>query len=191
MIPGIDESLYPEAKDLLSKLGYRVLYSPVAMDKNLVGYYYPEDVRQVEKEREKEGYVFEFLSPKYVADLIRFNDTLFNPDWARAVREAIAQGCDLQQVLIARKEDRIVGFCMYGAYDGIAERFGPFGVDPDLRGTGIGKVLLYKCLHEMRANGHHNAWFLWTGETSPAGYLYFRAGFRVTRKFHVMKKVIS
>lgn len=191
-VPGIDADLYPHGKQWLEKNGFKVLYSPVAMDKNLVGYFYPDDVRKLEEEREKEGYVFEFLTPKYVADVIRFNgDELANPDWARAVREVIAQGTSLDRVLIARKGERIVGFCMYGAYDGVGERFGPFGVDEHLRGKGLGKILLYKCLHVMRSNGLHTAWFLWTGETSPAGHLYFRAGFKVTRKFDVMKKSLS
>lgn len=191
-VPGIDASLYPQGKAWLEKNDFQVLYSPVAMDRNLVSYAYPDDVRKVEADRKQEGYVFEFLSPKYVAEVIRFNHKeMANPDWARAVREAIAQGISFDNVLIARKEGRVVGFCMYGAYDGVGERFGPFGVDESLRGTGLGKVLLYKCLHVMKAKGLHTAWFLWTGEKSPAGYLYYRAGFEVTRKFDVMKMNLS
>ncbi|MCL6547468.1 MAG: GNAT family N-acetyltransferase [Alicyclobacillus sp.] len=185
-IPGVDPVAYPDGRRWLEKAGFRVLYSPVAMDKNLVGYEYPEDVRALEQARQAEGYTFEFLTPSHLHAVIRFNDELFNPDWARAIREAVAHGCPLERVLIARRDDRIAGFCMYGAYDGVAERFGPFGVDPELRGTGLGKILLYKCLHVMRAAGLHNAWFLWTGETSPAGKLYLRAGFEVTRRFDVM-----
>jgi mycothiol synthase len=189
-VPGIDGDWYPGGKACLSKHGFTVQYSPVAMDKNLVGYCYPDDVRALEQTRTAEGYAFEPLTPPYVAQLIRFNEEAFNPDWARAIRDAIAQGVPLEHVLIARRGDRVVGFCMYGAYDGIGERFGPFGVDPEERGTGLGKILLYKCLHTMRAKGLHNAWFLWTGETSPAGHLYQRAGFTVTRRFDVMKKTL-
>ncbi|WAH37185.1 GNAT family N-acetyltransferase [Alicyclobacillus dauci] len=187
-VPGIDASRYPDARAFLDGQGYRVLYSPVAMDKNLVDFSIPADVHEVEDTRRKEGYVFEYLTPKLITQLVEFNDTKFNPDWARAVREAVGQGVPLNQILVAHKDGQIVAFCMYGAYDGVGERFGPFGVDDSLRGTGLGKVLLYKCLHDMKARGLHNAWFLWTGETSPAGHLYYRAGFEVTRRFDVMRK---
>lgn len=187
-VPGIDADTYPAGKQWLLKQGFRVLYPAVAMDKNLVGFAIPEDVRALERTRVEEGTVFEPLTLPYLMEVIRFNDEAFNPDWARAIREAVAHGVDLNHVLIARHGDRVVGFCMYGAYDGVGERFGPFGVDPEQRGTGLGKVLLYQCLHVMRANGLHNAWFLWTGETSPAGRLYNRAGFQVTRRFEIMVK---
>lgn len=187
-VPGIDAERYPRAKSFLELQGFRVLYSPVAMDKNLVDYAIPEDVVELEQTRRQEGYVFEHASPKYLTQLIEMNDTKFNPDWARAVRGAVAQGVPMNQILVVHRNERIVGFCMYGAYDGVGERFGPFGVDDNLRQTGLGKILLYKCLQEMKANGLHSAWFLWTGETSPAGYLYHRVGFQVTRRFDVMRK---
>lgn len=187
-VPGIDETAYRGGKSWLVKQGFRVVYPAVAMDKNLVGYAYPEDVRQLESLRNAEGYAFEALTYSHLTDVIRMNDEVFNPDWARAIREAVDRDVPLGQVLIARKGDEVVGFCMYGAYDGVGERFGPFGVKPELRGSGIGKILLYKCLHRMRAQGLHNAWFLWTGETSPAGHLYARAGFSVTRRFEIMVK---
>ncbi|HHY10340.1 MAG TPA: GNAT family N-acetyltransferase, partial [Firmicutes bacterium] len=95
-------------------------------------------------------------------------------------------------IFVARDEmGRIVGFCLHGAYEGIPERFGPFGVGPDQRGQGLGKILLNICLAAMRAQGLHGAWFLWTGETSPAGYLYTATGFEITRQFHVCQKELA
>ncbi|MFE0376996.1 GNAT family N-acetyltransferase [Streptomyces inhibens] len=76
---------------------------------------------------------------------------------------------------------------MHGAYDGTAERFGPFGVRKELRGAGLGKVLLHLTLERMRALGVHGAWFLWTGEQSPAGRLYRGSGFTTTRRFTVLR----
>ncbi len=65
-----------------------------------------------------------------------------------------------------------------------------FFVKPSLRGAGLGKILLYETLDLMRQRGSHGAWFLWTGEESPAGKLYRRAGFTITRRFNVMKKTL-
>ncbi|QQE79179.1 GNAT family N-acetyltransferase [Alicyclobacillus sp. SO9] len=190
-VPGIDTQRYPAAHAFLEKQGYKLLYSPAAMDRNLVNYRIPDDVLKLEEVRRQEGYVFEYLTPKYMTQVVEFNDSKFNPDWARAVREAVAQGVPWNRMFVAHKDEKVVGFCMYGAYDGVGERFGPFGVDEELRGTGLGKILLYKCLYDMKAKGLHNAWFLWTGEKSPAGYLYYRAGFAVSRHFDVMRKELK
>jgi hypothetical protein len=39
----------------------------------------------------------------------------------------------------------------------------------------------------MRSQGLHNAWFLWTGIEDPAGRLYTRVGFHVSREFAVLR----
>jgi GNAT superfamily N-acetyltransferase len=81
-----------------------------------------------------------------------------------------------------------VGFAVFGAYRGIGERFGPFGVDAGERGTGLGKILLHLTMARMRAEGLHTAWFLWGDEASPAGHLYRKTGYEVTRRFQVMTR---
>lgn len=188
ILPGIDESEYPNAYKLLQSLGFETLYSPVAMDRNLVGYEKPQDVNSLKSQRESEGYVFSTAEDKDLFEVIQFANEKFNPDWGRAIREGILQGLPLNRILVASHEKKIVGFCIYGGYEGVADRFGPFGVDPEQQGKGLGKVLLHECLTLMRSEGLHGAWFLWTGEKSSAGYLYRKTGFEITRKFHVMKK---
>lgn len=190
--PGVDPEIYPDGVAFLESQGYKKLYSPVAMDKNLVGFIFPDDVRELQRVRESEGYRFTTLESRWITELIQFSWDRFNPDWGRAVREAIIKGVPFDRFLLCfHSSGRMVGFAMFGAYDGIAERFGPFGVDDSERGKGLGKILLYQSLDAMRMAGLHNAWFLWTGETSPAGLLYLRAGFTVTRRFHVMRKTLG
>src|SRR5690606_33832135 len=106
-------------------------------------------------------------------EVAEFASEKFNPDWGRAVREAVVAGLPWDQFFLAiAPSGRLVGFAMYGAYGGVQERFGPFGVDESERGKGIGKILLYQTLEAMRSRGLHGAWFLWTGRRSPAGRLY-------------------
>lgn len=189
ILPGMDEAAYPEGYQFLLKHGFAIQYSPVAMDYSLVGYEIPSDVKALKQQRIDEGYTFGFALDKDLVELIQFAAAAFNPDWGRAIREGILQGMPLTQILVARdKEQVLVGFCLYGGYEGVRERFGPFGVDPKRQGTGLGKILLYDCLAAKRAEGLHGSWFLWTGETSPAGRLYKRVGFKVSRQFHVMRK---
>ncbi|MFF4617623.1 GNAT family N-acetyltransferase [Nonomuraea jabiensis] len=183
VLPGADAELYPDGYRLLNGLGFRTLYSPVAMDRTLVGYVTPDEVRELRAERESEGYAFRGPTDGELPELIRFAAGAFNPDWGEAIR----QHRDPKRMVIAKK-DQIVGFALYAAYRGIPERFGPFGVDPEQRGTGLGKILLHLTMTMMRAEGLHSSWFLWTGEASPAGRLYTKAGYEITRRFHVMRK---
>lgn len=187
IVPGIDEKNYPDGYRLLQKHGFQRLYSPIAMDYSLVGYRVPEDVIALKQARLAEGYTFETAQDRDLVELIRFATDVFNPDWGRAIREGVPRNLPLSAILIARDgEGKLVGFCLHGAYEGVKERFGPFGVDPSQQGKGLGKILLYDCLTLMRAQGLHGAWFLWTGETTPAGYLYKKVGFHISRSFHVM-----
>ncbi|MER7503862.1 GNAT family N-acetyltransferase [Nonomuraea pusilla] len=183
LLPGADPALYPGAVRLLGALGFETVSTPVAMDGSLVGHREPDDVRALRATRESEGYAFRPPRDGELPELIRFAAQSFNPDWGEAIRRHPDPG----RILVAWN-GRVAGFAAYGAYRGVAERFGPFGVDPALRGTGLGKILLHLTMARMRAEGLHSAWFLWTGETSPAGRLYAAAGYRVTRRFHVMRR---
>ncbi|HBG00487.1 MAG TPA: GNAT family N-acetyltransferase [Firmicutes bacterium] len=190
VLPGIDPKAYPGGLAFLEAMGFEVQYSPVAMDRSLVDFAIPEEVKVLKEERLQEGYTFEFASDADLVELIQFANNEFNPDWGRAIREGLLQGLPMEHILVARDQGKLVGFCMHGGYEGIPERFGPFGVDPGQRGKGLGKILLNLSLQAMRSQGCHGAWFLWTGETSAAGYLYKKTGFEVTRQFHVMKKTL-
>jgi len=188
IVPGIDEAGYPEGYRFLLAMGFSRLYSPVAMDRSLVDFTVPDEVAQLKRQREAEGYTFGTAQDRDLYELIRFATDVFNPDWGRAIREGVLRGLKLSSIHVARRGDKLVGFCMHGGYEGVRERFGPFGVDPAEQGKGLGKILLCDCLFSMRAQGLHSAWFLWTGEKTPAGRLYLKTGFQITRSFHVMMK---
>ncbi len=186
--PGVDRDRCPAAQAFLRARGYRQLYEAVAMDKSLIGFAVPDDVLQVKNVREAEGYRFVPLSPRYVRGLIELNERVFYPDWTRAMRETVLRRVPWDRTLLCVRDDQVLGFAQYGAYDHVPDRFGPFGVDESLRGTGLGKVLLYLTMEALAAKGFHDTWFLWTGERTPAGYLYHRAGFTVTRTFDIFAR---
>lgn len=190
-LPGIDEMAYPAGYAFLQKEGYRRLYSPVAMHRNLLDYVYPEAVRKLKQQRENEGYSFGAAATGDFPELIRFANEKFNPDWGRAIREGVLQGLDPSQVLAAKNGGCIVGFAMFGGYEGIRERFGPFGVAESEQGKGLGKILLHDTLFAMKQLTLQGAWFLWTSETSSAGHLYLKHGFKTYRQFHVMVKELG
>ncbi|MGV9305910.1 GNAT family N-acetyltransferase [Nonomuraea sp. NPDC003727] len=182
VLPGADPDLYPAALGLLTSLGFTTRSTPVAMDRTLVGYHTPPEVHRLRAARQSQGYRFGDPTDGLLPQLIRFAAETFNPDWGEAIRHHR----DTTRMVIATRRDRLAGFALYGAYRGIPERFGPFGVDPGERGTGLGTILLHLAMTRMRAEGLHSSWFLWTGADSPAANLYAKAGYRVTRRFHLM-----
>ncbi|GAA4893318.1 acetyltransferase (GNAT) family protein [Stackebrandtia albiflava] len=186
--PGIDRERHPEAAGLLESRGFRTLYRASAMDMNLVGHTIPEKVRDRIAALTADGYTFGTPDADELVPLIRLAHEEFNPDWARAIREAAVAGIPLNRIVVARAPGgRVIGWGMCAGYESVIDRFGPFGVLADRRGLGLGEVLLHLCLERMRALGAHNAWFLWTGRESPAGHLYLKTGFTITRTFDVMR----
>lgn len=187
-VPGLDADAYPDAARLFERNGFERLYTAAAMSIDLAEYAMPEDVRALRATRRAEGYRFGPATQDDLPETLSFASQRLAPDWGEAVRDSVLQHGRIDRVLIARHPDgQMVGFATYGAYRGLRERFGPYGVDESCRGTGLGKVLLHDTLTRMRAEGAQSAWFLWTGEDSPAGHLYLRSGFHITRRFDVLR----
>ncbi|HVX45106.1 MAG TPA: GNAT family N-acetyltransferase [Mycobacteriales bacterium] len=188
-LPGLDATEYPAAEEFLTEHGFSLQYEAVAMDRSLHDYRVPGQARDAIRSLEGRGYRFGSPGVDDLVELISLARDHFNPDWGRAIREAVAAGLPLDRIVLARgPAGTLVGWAMHGTYEGVIERFGPFGVRSECRGTGLGRALLYLTLERMRAQGAHSAWFLWTAENSPAGFLYRKAGFATTRTFRIMRK---
>ncbi|MEU2624185.1 GNAT family N-acetyltransferase [Streptomyces sp. NPDC007157] len=189
VFPGLDAEAYPEAAGLLESLGFRTLYEAAAMDRGLVGYRRPDDVTRRLDQLTGRGYRFATPADDDLVDLLALAGSRFGPDWACTIRACLAAGTPLDRIVVARDPaGRMVGWAMHGAFDSVDERFGPIGVLEEMRGTGLGEVLLHLVLERMRALRAHCAWFLWTGAQSPAGHLYRKTGFTTTRVFHVLRR---
>ena len=189
LLPGLDVHAYPAAAALLEKRGFSKLYEAVAMDRLLTDYRLPTRYYQDVARLESQDYTVGNATDADLIDVIRLAGDHFNADWERAIREAVVQGMPSDNISVVRDDSgKLVGWAMHGTYDGAQERFGPFGVLESQRGKGLGRVLLYHSLNDMKAKGAHSAWFLWTGETTAAGYLYLNEGFTITRRFTVMKR---
>ena len=190
LLPGLDTHAYPGAAKLLEQFGFEKQYEAVAMDRLLADYRVPMRQTRDLVRLEAEGYQLATATDCDLTEVLRLAGDHFNPDWERAIREAVVQGMPAENISIVRDPNgALVGWAMHGTYEGIVDRFGPFGVLDSQRGKGLGRVLLHHCLTHMKASGAHSAWFLWTGETTAAGFLYLNEGFAITRRFSVMKRV--
>lgn len=182
--PGVDVAAYPDAVRFLEQRGAATQSSPLSMKASLTGYRprpEPEgigagDAAEVRGVRAPDIVpCIEFVRqefPHWVPDVTSVASRIFGGD---------SRGLSL---LIALDGDEPVGFAMSRG-----ERFGPFGVREAARGRGIGSELLAATLMEMRAQGFHCAWFLWTNDR--AARLYEGHGFEEVRRFALMTKDVS
>ena len=193
VLPGLDAERYPEAAALLASLGFATFERPSAMDRSLIGYEMPADVRARVDALTAEGWTFGAPDDDDLVPLIRIAGEAFNSDWARAIREGVTSGLvPLERIVIARNpQGDVLGWAMHGTYETVLERFGPFGVLPESRGTGLGKILLHLTLENMVALGAHSAWFLWADEGSTASQLYAKTGFTATRTFDILRAPLT
>lgn len=184
-VPGVDEVHYAEGLAFLRRRGFEVVSRPLSMDANVVLFdYAPYQTR--EEALRREGIEVRALQGHEVPLLIAFLEAHTPPDWLREARELLTDSTRglacLEQITVAVCGTReVVGYCQFRS-----EHLGPFGVREDLRGQGIGTVLLARCLQTMRQQGLHNAWVLWTSDDT-AERVYAKFGFRETRRFSVLR----
>ncbi len=188
VLPGLDAERYPEAFALLTSLGFVTVEHPSAMDRSLIGYRIPVDIATRVDELRSAGWFLGHPESDDLVALIRLAGREFNFDWARAIREGVVAGAlPLERIVIAKDPvGDLIGWAQHGTYEQVIERFGPFGVLPSSRGTGLGKVILHLTMQNMVALGAHSAWFLWADEGSAASKLYEKTGFSATRSFRIL-----
>jgi len=186
--PGPDVNAYAHGVDFLTKRGFEVLDRPLSMRNELTSFRIPEDMRDRTAILAREGIEVRPATPADIVPVLAFLEEHFDWDWHREASDifnTLFNG-DGRYVgmLVITQGDEILAYAQHRG-----ERFGPFGVRPDLRSQGIGRVLLTATLSQMRASGFHVAWFLWTGDT--AARLYARYGFHEVRRFAVLRKELA
>jgi mycothiol synthase len=186
-VPGVDIESYPGTIIFLETLGFATFERATSMGVNLTGFQIPPEILALEQKREKEDdLTIRPVTAADLPDLMPFIATHFGWDWYRHTREYLLEyfGDSPTQicVMVARLRGEVVGYCQQRR-----ERFGPFGVRPDVRNLGIGRLLLFRCLAEMSARQVYYAYFLWTEEN--AARLYAQAGFEQRREFAIMRKI--
>lgn len=188
-VPGVDVDAYPETVIWLEKtLGFTTLYQAISMGADLTGFQIPAEILEREDDlRERRGVTIQPVVAADLPDLMPFIVKHFGWDWYRHAQEYLLEyfGDAPHHIcfLIARQHGEVVGYCQQRR-----ERFGPFGVNPEKRNLGLGRVLLFRCLAEMSARHNYYAYFLWTGED--AARLYGLAGFKRRRVFAVLRKTL-
>jgi mycothiol synthase len=84
---------------------------------------------------------------------------------------------------LAERDGGIIGFAAYGSSR--PSWFGPMGTAPAAEGSGIGGVLLRRCLRDQAAAGFRSAQIGWVG---PVPFYAGAAGARIERVFFLYRK---
>jgi len=188
-VPGIDTRAYPDTiRFLQDRMEFETLYHAISMGADLTDFQIPPQIQaRIARAEAEDDLVIKPIEPADIPDLMPFLVEHFGWDWFRFAQSYLLEyfGDSPHRIcfLIAREKGEVVGFCQQRN-----ERYGPFGVRPDCRNRGIGRMLLFKCLEMMSAKHVFYAYFLWTDED--AARLYSLAGFKRRREFAVMRKTL-
>ncbi len=102
----------------------------------------------------------------------------FGPAWRLEAALACAQ--TPAALHLALENDRIIAFSAHSSQNREWGFFGPMGTTPAARGKSIGRVLLRRCLNDLRAAGHRTSIIPWVG---PIGFYAKHVNARVDRVF--------
>lgn len=193
-VPGLDKEHHATALEFLAARGYREYSEALAADANIVGFQMSEKALEIESRLQSEGIVVRAYRrsdlPEYLAFMRRHMPGPWIEDARRNLLALLEARFHTDSLWLACHGDEsgkeeIIGFCQNEQ-----EHFGPFGIADAWQGKGIGTVLLARTLQQMQRRGCHSAWVLWTGQRALDG-IYGRLGFRLTRRFAIVKKELQ
>lgn len=190
-VPGVDKDRYTDGILFLQKNGFVEYAEGLAADALVSTFELASDVLEMEQRLAAEQIVIRPYRRDDLVAYLQFQRDIMPGPWVEDARRnllELANGRfhkDAIWLAVDNKKDSIIGFCQHEH-----EHFGPFGVSDQYQGKGIGTVLLARTMHQMRLRGCHSAWVLWTGERALKG-VYGRLGFKLTRRFAIMKKEIA
>jgi GNAT superfamily N-acetyltransferase len=108
------------------------------------------------------------------------------PVWRTEVTNALSHAPI--SLHLALQPGRILGFAAYDTNNLGTGWFGPMGTVPDAEGQGLGRVLLWRCLRDQKAQGHPTAIIPWVG---PIDFYRRYAGAQIARLFDRYAKRID
>ncbi|HAL55541.1 MAG TPA: hypothetical protein DCP63_03415 [Bacteroidetes bacterium] len=180
-IPGVDLDAYADGHQFLRARGYQKLQNVYSMGRSLVDFNIPDDMKDRFRQLEIAGFSVDVFHPPYTLRLLEFLRKNYPGDLFRVALERLKENPECDEILVALKEEEIIGFSHF-----MDERFGPFGIDEAYGGRGLGPMLYYHTVEQMRKKGKHNLWLAWT--TGRAKDFYHKVGLKVLRRHEIMKK---
>lgn len=178
-MPGIDPR-YTEALCFAMRMGFKRFgdTSNLLVDLDHTDWATDQD----EKNLEQHGITVQRPQKDELSDIIAFVEE----DWALWKHEIeMAFHDDPPSIHVAYLHGKVKAFSAHNANNKGTGWFGPMGTHPDLRGKGIGGILLKRCLKDMKEMGMKLAIIPWVG---PIDFYAHHANARVDRVFWRFEK---
>ncbi|MFC3503065.1 GNAT family N-acetyltransferase [Micromonospora krabiensis] len=183
--PGIDVRYTPAVCAALA-LGYRQDRTAWNMTADL-SYAGSPALRSTEAAEQRlagQGVTVRRAEPADVPALAEFARSTFGGSWDAELTESVGRpgaGCHL-----AERDGAVLGFAAYGSSR--PSWFGPMGTAPAAEGSGIGGVLLRRCLRDQHDAGLTSAQIGWVG---PVPFYSLSAGARIERVFFLYRRALD
>ncbi len=186
-VPGVDKDYYTHGLEWLLEKGFAEYAEAFSADANIATYDMDKKLLQKEKELADQGITIRPFTRDATSTFIQFQREFMPGPWIEDARRNLLDMTvgrfPENAIWLAWQSNRIIGFCQHEK-----EHFGPFGIIEEYQGKGIGSILLARTLLQMRIDGCHSAWVLWTNKRALDG-VYGRLGFKLTRRFALLKKM--
>lgn len=178
IIPGISES-QSDYIELFKSMGYTEGKRRRSIRIDLDYFERSPEIESLIAQREAEGFVFSHLENKYIPSLLEYAP----PGWTHRYRRLALAEMDYEKFSLIIYEGRVVGCAVFGDPNSTEERFGPYSVSESIRGRGLGKMLLYRTLMDMKSRGLRYAYASSTPISGAAYGVYDKFGFYTTDIF--------
>lgn len=157
-MPGVNV-LYEDYIEFFEELGFKKISENVNYEVDLTQFYYPRRIMKIEEAIRSKGITIRRGSESDEEAIVKWVKEAFgNPFWG--VETLYAFRNNPPSILLAETNNEFIGFAVYNRMG--RNEFGPIGVDEKFRGLGIGSVLLFRALSEMKLAGHRYSVVTWT-----------------------------
>ena len=157
--PGVDLR-YEDGLDFFEKRGFTKEAQELDYSYDLRCFFYPRRVKRMKQQlMEGEKYDIRLAKPAEKGEIGAWIEEKFTVFWRNETEYAFDKATP--SVVIGKdSRGKILGFA---TFNGVAPgRFGPAGVDPSMRGKGLGTVLLFDAFQAMKEEGREDAIVHWT-----------------------------
>jgi len=182
-VPGVEVDGSASGLVFLQARGYSGTLRVYGMGRSLFDATTPPAMTEIRKRLAASGFSISPFSPQYALLLLEFLRQYYPGDLFRVALDRLTEDPECDEILVATKDGDVVGFSHFRD-----ERFGPFGIHPGYGGRGLGPLLYYATVEQMRRKGKHNLWLAWT--TGHVKDFYHRMGLNVLRRHIIMRKTL-
>ena len=184
------DSRYVDILDVFSRNGFERVWTDDELDVDIVrslkDFSIPPWVLRIREKLEQVGIFFGFCEPEFRTKYLRFMKQHFRNyiSWCERAEQYVESSDDPRLRVLAFRGNEIVGFTECRYEDGW--HIDATGVREDLRRQGIGTVLVYLAMEEMKRQGAER---MYVGEC-PYDFYKVIAG-QVLRHYMVMRKTLN